>query len=88
MYITINNVIDEKRIDLSYPLWNFDSSKEVAVIRMLSNNVQYKIMKPRTIIDSISPGNENWILSKTYEGRELISVLGGMVELTQFVNDE
>ena len=59
MYITINNVIGEKRIDLSYPIKNFDSSKEVAVIIMLSDNVQYKIIKPHTVIDSILPGNEN-----------------------------
>ena len=75
MYITINNVIGEKRIDLSYPI---RSSKEVAVINMFSDNVQYQTIKPRTIIDSISPANENLILRKTYAGRELISVLGGI----------
>ena len=42
MYITINDVIGEKTIDLSYSIQNFDSSKEVAVIRMLSDNVQYQ----------------------------------------------
>ena len=40
MHITINDVIGEKTIDLSYPIQNFDSGKEIAVIRMLSNNVQ------------------------------------------------
>ena len=59
MYIVLDNVIGEKRIDLSYPIRNFDSSKKVAVINMLSNNVQYEIIKPRTIINSISPGNKN-----------------------------
>ena len=54
---------------------------------MLSDNVQYEIMKPHTIIDSISPGNEKRILSRTYAGRELISILERMIELTQFVND-
>ena len=46
MYITINNIKGEKRIDLSYSIQNFDSSMEVgnhtveiAVIRMLSDNV-------------------------------------------------
>ena len=72
-------------IDLSYPI---RSSKEVAVINMLSDNVQYELVKDHTIIDSISPGNEKLILSRTYTGRELISVLEGMMELTQFVNDE
>ena len=88
MYITINNVIGEKRIDLSYPLRNFDSSKEVTVINMFSDNVQYGIIKPRTIIDSISPGNEKLILCRTYAGRELISVSEGMVAFTHFVNDD
>ena len=46
MYITINDVIGEKTIDLSYPIQNFDSSKEVAVVRMLSDNIQYKVTKP------------------------------------------
>ena len=46
MYITINGVIGEKTIDLSYPIQNFDSSKKVAVVRMLSNNIQYKVTKP------------------------------------------
>ena len=41
MYITINGIKGEKRIDLSYSIQNFDSSKEIAVIRMLSDNVQY-----------------------------------------------
>ena len=39
LYITINDVIGEKTIDLSYPIQNFDSSKEVAVVSMF--NVQY-----------------------------------------------
>ena len=43
MYITINNIKGEKRIDLSYSIQNFDSDKKIAVIRMLSDNVQYQI---------------------------------------------
>ena len=59
MYIMINNVIGEKRIDLSYPIRNFNSSKEVAIISMLSNNVQWEIIKPHTIINSISQAMKN-----------------------------
>ena len=48
MYITINNIKGEKRIDLSYSIQNFGSSierlgahmAEIAVIRMLSDNVK------------------------------------------------
>ena len=32
MFITIDSVIGEKTIFLSYPIQNFDSSKEVAVM--------------------------------------------------------
>ena len=85
MYITINDIISEKRIDLSYPI---RSSKEVAVIAMFSDNVQYEIIIPHTITDSISPGNDKLILNKTYAGRELRSVLERMVALTHFVNDD
>ena len=38
----INDIKGEKRIDLSYSIQNFDSGKEIAVIRMLSDNVQYQ----------------------------------------------
>ena len=79
MYITTNDIIGEKRIDLSYLI---HSSKEVAVMNMLSDNVQYEILKPFTIIDSISPGNQKLIICKTYAGRELISVLEGMIAFT------
>ena len=37
MYITINDIIGEKRIDLSYPI----KGKDIAVVSMLSDNVQY-----------------------------------------------
>ena len=50
----INNIKGEKRIDLSYSIQNFDSDKEIAVIRMLSNNVQYEILKLQAVMDPIS----------------------------------
>ena len=80
----INDIKGEKRIDLSYPI---HSGKEIAVISMISDDIQYNILKPRTIIDNIS-GNEKLILNRTYAGRELLSMLEGMIELTQFVNDD
>ena len=43
MYITIDDVIGEKTIDLSYPIQNFNSSKKVAVISMFSDNIQYQV---------------------------------------------
>ena len=46
MYIMINDIIGEKTIDLSYPIRNFSSSKEITVISMLSKNTQYEMTKP------------------------------------------
>ena len=79
MYITINDVIGEKRIGLSYPIHPRKEalgprSMQIAVIAMLSNNIQYEVIKPRTIMDPIS-NTKKLIPSKTYAGRELISML-------------
>ena len=87
MHITINNIKDEKRIDLSYSIQNFDSSKEVAVIRMLSDNVKYEILELRAVMDPIS-NMKRMIPSGTYAGRELLSIVEGMVELNQFAVDD
>ena len=74
----------EKMIDLSYPI---HSGKEIAVIKVLSDNIQYKVIKFH-IVEYISPENEKPILSGTYAGRKLLSVLGGMIELNQFAKDD
>ena len=87
MYITINGIKGEKRIDLSYSIQNFDSDKEITVIRMLSNNVQYQILKLGAVMDPISD-TKTMIPSKTYAGRELLSMLEGMVELNKFLVDD
>ena len=87
MYITINDVIGEKRIDLSYSIQNFDSSMEIAVIRMLSDNVKYEILKLRAVMDPISD-TKKMIPSGTYAGSELLSIVEGMLELNQFVVDD
>ena len=84
MYITINNIKGEKRIDLSYSI---DSGKEIAVIRLLSDNVKYKILKLRAVMDPIS-NTKKMIPSGTYAGRELLSMLEGMVRLNQFEVDD
>ena len=87
MYIMINNIKSEKRIDLSYSIQNFDSGKEIAVIRMLSDNVKYEILKLRLVIDPISDAKKA-IPSGTYAGRQLLSIVEGMVELNQFEVDD
>ena len=69
MYITINDVIGEKTIDdLSYSYQNFGSSKEIAVISMLSENTQYEMTKPLKL--KLVDSSEKEVLSKTYTSRE------------------
>ena len=80
----INNI---KRIDLSYSIQNFDSGKEIAVIRMLSDNVKYEILKLRAVMDPISD-TKKMTPKGAYAGRELISMLEGIVELNQFQIDD
>ena len=77
----------EKRIDLSYSIQNFDSDKEIAVIRMLSDNVQYQLLKLNSVMDAISNAKKA-IPSRTYAGRRLLSILEGIVELNQFEADD
>ena len=87
MYITINEVIGEKRINLYYPI---RSGMEIAVVSMLNDNVQYQILKLRAVMDPISD-TKKIILSRTYAGRELLSMLSmlqGMVELNKFLADD
>ena len=69
MCITVNDVIGEKTIDLTYPIWNFGSSKGTAVISMLSKNTQYQMTKPLKL--KLVDGSEKEVLSKTYTSREL-----------------
>ena len=87
MYIIINNIKGEKKIDLSYSIQNFDSDKEIAVIRMLSDKVKYKILTLHTVMDPISD-TKRMIPSGTYAGRELLSMLEGIIELNQFEFDD
>ena len=84
MYIMINDIKGEKRIDLSYPI---NSNKEIAVVSLFSDNFQYEVEKAFTFIPPNSPGNKRLIESKTYAGRELISFLR-MVDLTDIVNND
>ena len=48
MYITITGIVGEKRIDLAYPIKNLNSNKEVAVVSMFSDNIQYEFMEPHS----------------------------------------
>ena len=54
---------------------------------MLSDNVQYKILKLHAVMDPIS-NTKKMIPSGTYAGREFCSMLEGIVELKQFEVDD
>ena len=75
MYITINDIIGEKTIDLSYSIRNFGSRKEITVISMLSENTQYEMTKPLKL--KLADGSEKEVLSKTYMSRELNAFVEG-----------
>ena len=49
--------------------------------------IQYNILKLRAVMDPISD-TKKLIPSKTYTGRELLSMLEGMVELNKFPVDD
>ena len=80
----INNIKGEKRIDLSYSIQNFDSNKEIAVIRMLSDNVKYEILKLHSVMVPISDPKKT-IPRGTYAGRELISMLEALTSDCQSI---
>ena len=54
---------------------------------MLSDNVQYKILKLCSVMDPIS-NTKKMIPGATYAGRVLISMLEGIIELNQFEVDD
>ena len=78
----INNIIGEKTIDLSYPIY---PRKEIAVISMLSNNIQYEMTEPFKL--KLVGGNENQVSKKTYTSRELSSLVEEKLILTNLDND-
>ena len=64
MYVMINDIMGKKRIDLT------NSNKEVAVVSMFSNNIQYEFMEPSTL--ELEESRIKQILAGTYTRQELI----------------
>ena len=54
---------------------------------MLSDNVKYEILKLHSVMDPISD-TKKIIPKRAYAGRELISMLEGIIELNQFEIDD
>ena len=80
MYITINGIKGEKRIDLSYRIQNFNSSEEVAVVSFLIDNIQYEFPDWTIELNSRS----KLVKARTYARRELIDLVERRIELTQY----
>ena len=71
MYITINDVIGEARIHISYPI---RSGREVAVVSMHSNNVQYWLQGP---IEGLFKTGKKIVMNKAvYTDKELAAIIG------------
>ena len=70
MYIIVNDVIGEKRIDLAYPI----QGKEVAVVIMLSDNVQYWLKEPMKVL--LKKGKKKVLTKGVYTDKELNAMIG------------
>ena len=82
MHIVINNIIGEKRINLSYPIY---PRKEIAVISMISDNTQYEIKEPLDL--KLMGNHEKRIPNGTYTMRELNAFVERKMILTNLDRD-
>ena len=84
MYITINDVIGEKTIDLSYPI---HSKKEIAVVSMHSNNSQILLHKSIEVL--LNTGKKIVLNKGVYTDKELNSLIGMELksQMLDFCND-
>ena len=71
MYITINDIIGEKTIDLSYPIY---PEKEIAVVSMFSNNSQILLKKSMEVL--LYTGKKIVLNKGIYTDKELDSLTG------------
>ena len=75
MYITINDIINEKTIDLSYPIYpNVGRGKEIAVVSMFSNNSQILLQKSMVVL--LYTGKKIVLNEGVYMDEELDSLIG------------
>ena len=69
MYVTINNIVGGKRINLAYPI----RGKEVAVVSIFSDNAQCRAKKPCKVLMS---NEERILLEGTFMANELSPFVG------------
>ena len=82
MYITINDIIGEKTINLTHSI---DPTMEIAVTSMISDNTQYEIKKPLDL--KLMGNDEKWIPDGTYTMRELSAFVERKMILTNLDRD-
>ena len=71
MDITINDIIGEQRIDLSYPI---HPRKDIAVVSMLSDNVQYWLQGSIEVL--LKTGKKIVLNKGVYMDKELNTMIG------------
>ena len=87
MYITINDIIGEKTIDLSYPNRNFGHSKEIAVVSLFGKNVQYWVTGDNLEFE-LKTGKKVSLLKGTmYRDEELNAMIGLEYKSTMLHNN-
>ena len=96
MYITINDIIGEKRIDISYPIKGKEAlalvpcKAEIALVSMISNNVLYWLKGPIEVL--LEMGKKivlNKVLNKeVYTDKELAAIIGQKMKLPMDDRDD
>ena len=71
MYITVNDIIGEKTICPSYPIYPV---KEITVISMLSDSVQYLLKEPVKVL--LKTGKNVELSKGVYMDKELDALIG------------
>ena len=82
MYISINDIIGEKRINLSYPIY---PSKEAGVISIISDKTLYEIKEPLDL--KLMSNHEKQIPNGSYTMRELSTFVERKMTLTKLDRD-
>ena len=90
MYITIDDIIGKKTIDLSYPIHltagRGKARKENAVVSMFSDNVQYWLREPIKVL--LETGDETIMVKAVYMDKELNAILGPRLKLQMVSRDD
>ncbi|MFN0318602.1 MAG: hypothetical protein ACKVQA_26550 [Burkholderiales bacterium] len=84
MYITINNIIGEKRIDLPFPIHNRDGFKTIAIVNVFI--FQQQKPKPETKAIQIYTGGHPIVVSSDDEN-EMIDIVVNELDGTDNIVD-